>query len=157
MSKKTGKKYKPKYPNVYTHPLRLVLNKIKPLDPNLQVDLALPIRISVDAFLESRAVEDDWHNVALVSNVCLVLSEHLGGDIEAEVKKAQEAILRVRDRFRKCGSLTLDADGRQRFVYIADLYEELIKVVVPVTIRDALNEVNRRIDKKLLLGNKQCE
>jgi len=145
MSKKAGKKYKPKYPNCYVNPVQIVLNKVKTFDQNLQVDLTLPIRIVVDAFLDSRANEDDWHTLALVSNVCLVLSEHINQEIEAEVKKCQAALLRVRDRYRKNKSLTLDADGRQRVLYIADLYDELIKVTVPETLKNALNEVNRRM------------
>jgi len=145
MSKKAGKKYKPKYPNCYVNPMQIVLNKVKPFDQNLQVDLTLPIRIVVDAFLDSRASEDDWHTLALVSNVCLVLSEHINQDIEAEVKKCQAALLRIRDRYRKNKSLTLDADGRQRVLYIAELYEELVKVTVPETLKNALNEVNRRM------------
>ena len=155
MSKKTGKKYKPKYPNCYTNPVQIVLNKVKTFDENLQVDLTLPIRIVVDAFLDSRANEDDWHTLALVSNVCLVLSEHINQDIETEVKKCQAALLRIRDRYRKNKSLTLDADGRQRVLYIAELYEELVKVTVPETLKNALNEVNRRmkIGQTLETGN----
>ena len=41
--------------------------------------------------------------------------------------------------------MTLDADGRKWVVYIADLYEELIGVVVPDTLTKAINEVNRRM------------
>ena len=145
MSKKTGKKYKPKYPNCYTNPVQIVLNKVKAFDPNLQVDLTLPVRIVTDAFLNSTANEDDWHTLALVSNVCLVLSENINQELEAEVKKCQAALLRVRDRYRSNKSLTLDADGRQRVLYIADLYDELIKVTVPDTLKNALNEVNRRM------------
>lgn len=142
---KPKKKYKPKYPNCYTNPLRIVLNKTVPLAENLQVSLALPIRIGVDAFLESKATETDWHNLALVSNVCLVLSESISKEIEADVKLCQAALLRVRDRYRTHKSFTLDADGRKWVVYIADLYEELIKVLVPDAITKALNEVNRRM------------
>ena len=142
---KPKKKYKPKYPNCYTNPLRIVLNKTVPLAENLQVSLALPIRIGADAFLESRATETDWHNLALVSNVCLVLSENISKEIEADVKLCQAALLRIRDRYRTHKSLTLDADGRKWVVYIADLYEELISVVVPDTLTKALNEVNRRM------------
>ena len=152
---KPKKKYKPKYPNCYTNPVQIVLNKVKTFDENLQVDLTLPIRIVVDAFLDSRANEDDWHTLALVSNVCLVLSEHINQDIETEVKKCQAALLRIRDRYRKNKSLTLDADGRQRVLYIAELYEELVKVTVPETLKNALNEVNRRmkIGQTLETGN----
>ena len=145
MSKKTGKKYKPKYPNCYTNPVQIVLNKVKAFDQNLQVDLTLPVRIVTDAFLNSTANEDDWHTLALVSNVCLVLSENISKEIEADVKLCQAALLRIRDRYRTHKSLTLDADGRKWVVYIADLYEELISVVVPDTLTKALNEVNRRM------------
>ena len=145
MSKKTGKKYKPKYPNCYTNPVQIVLNKVKAFDPNLQVDLTLPVRIVTDAFLNSTANEDDWHTLALVSNVCLVLSENISKEIEADVKLCQAALLRIRDRYRTHKSLTLDADGRKWVVYIADLYEELISVVVPDTLTKALNEVNKRM------------
>ena len=145
MIKKTGKKYKPKYPNCYTNPVQIVLNKVKAFDQNLQVDLTLPVRIVTDAFLNSKANEDDWHTLALVSNVCLVLSENISKEIEADVKLCQAALLRVRDRYRTHKSFTLDADGRKWVVYIADLYEELIKVVVPDTLTKAINEVNRRM------------
>ena len=145
MSKKTGKKYKPKYSNCYTNPVQIVLNKVKAFDQNLQVDLTLPVRIVTDAFLNSTANEDDWHTLALVSNVCLVLSENISKEIEADVKLCQAALLRIRDRYRTHKSLTLDADGRKWVVYIADLYEELISVVVPDTLTKALNEVNKRM------------
>jgi len=67
--------------------VQIVLNKVKTFDQNLQVDLTLPVRIVTDAFLNSKANEDDWHTLALVSNVCLVLTESIDLEINSEVKK----------------------------------------------------------------------
>lgn len=139
------KKRKPHNP--FAHPVARALLANKKFSEGHKTDLALPIILSVDAFINGKATETDWQNLALISNVCLVICENLEGDLEAKVKEAQKSLMKIKGEYEQSKSVKANESDLEQFKFLFELYEELVKTVAPITLSDALNEVNRRIKK----------
>jgi hypothetical protein len=139
------KKRKPHNP--FAHPVARALLANKTFSEGHKTSLALPIILSVDAFVTGKATETDWQNLALISNVCLVICENLEGDLEAKVKEAQKSLMKIRAGYRAGNPIEATESDLEQFKFLFELYEELVKTIAPITLVDALNEVNRRIKK----------
>ena len=111
-----------------------------------QAQLSLPVHASFDGLLTGQSVEADFHTVAAVSNVCLLLGEKIGPEVVDAVKLGQEGLMRCWKRHNTTGKWGLDGPARQDIAAVVDLHDQLLGLCTPGQLADAMREVLKRAD-----------
>lgn len=111
-----------------------------------QAQLSLPVHASLDGLLTGAAVEADFHTVAAVSNVCLLLGEKIGPEVVEAVQLGQAGLMRCWERHKLTGKWGLDGPARQDIAAIVDLHDQLLELCTPGQLADAMREVLKRAE-----------
>lgn len=111
-----------------------------------QRDLTLLVRAALLALSRGAGGEQQVFDLASAVNVALVLCERgAGPEFEADLIKAQEALVRTIERGRHTGRWGFDGPALAALERALWVYEAQLAVVPCVEARDAVREVDRRV------------
>src|SRR5512139_1990101 len=117
------------------------------------LDLGLAIHNSIERMRLGMGVELDFHTIAALVNVSLVLCERgVGGDGMGCVQAAQDALVEILQRQRRTGKWGFSGPEMQAINDCAHLHEQQIAIVSRRECRDAMLEVRRRVDRGEVLN-----
>jgi hypothetical protein len=109
------------------------------------LDLGLAIHNSIERMRLGMGVELDFHTIAALVNVSLVLCERgVGTEGMGCVQAAQDALVEILERQRRTGKWGFSGPEMQAINDCAHLHEQQIAIVSRRECRDAMLEVRRR-------------
>lgn len=142
-----------------------VLSESMPFSAAEVADLTLPPAMAYQAISTGQSCPGDWDTLAAVVNVSLIRAERIalvgygrpgtppdelaeqqaaGRQAVALCKEAQEALMHMRERFRRLGRWGVDAQARESIPAVIDFHEQLLQLSTPGQMRAALLEVLHR-------------
>ena len=117
-----------------------------PLADDQQRDISLAYRVSFQALLTGRGTHQSWATLSCSLNVALMLAE--GGnrqDAVQDITRAQEAMLRSRDRAERTGKWALDGEGIQQVKRALAIHDDQIEQSTRKAIIAALQTLRDRL------------
>lgn len=104
---------------------------------------------ALDLLIKGHGRREDFDCLATVINVTTVLAEHGKGKEYLDICKAGlDALRRMGERAAKSGKYGLDGDGYQVIKDCLDLNSQQIDIATKLAIKEAILEVERRVNKK---------
>lgn len=129
----------------------------RPLDDAQKTDESIALRVSLEALRTGMADESAFHAITAAINVSLILCERgVGADYEADIKQAQNALLRVWTRSEKTGRWLFDGTGWQHVKHAIDIHEAQLASISRREASEAFREVIRRIDRGLVVEEQRA-
>ncbi|MDT3708138.1 MAG: hypothetical protein ROZ09_15050 [Thiobacillus sp.] len=123
------------------------------MDDDQLLDLGLAIHNSIERMRLGMGVELDFHTIAALVNVSLVLCERgVGPEGMGCVQAAQDALVEILERQRRTGKWGFSGPEMQAINDCAHLHEQQIAIVPRRECRDAMLEVRRRVDRGEVLN-----
>lgn len=111
-----------------------------------QTELALRARLAFDSIVSGRVSPGDPDELAVVSNICLLLCEKgIGAEYLERVKQAQEAILSAQRRENDGKAFNFTGPERAAVLDLLDLHEQHLMCASELQFIEALAEVEVRI------------
>ncbi len=123
-----------------------LIRQLTPFEPHEITALALPPRVAFDALKAGRADAEDFDTLACITNVALVRSESIGPQAVQVAKEAQDALMRIKARQARTGSLGVTHADVVDLLGALDLHEQIIELSTPQELTDAYREVLRRME-----------
>lgn len=122
------------------------ITKRMPLADDQTRDLGIAYHISLQALLGGHGTEQAWSTLACTINIALMLSEcGINPAAIDTIKRAQDALLRVRERARRTGTWAFDGDGIRAFFAAINIHDEQISRATRGQITGAIEKVHRRV------------
>lgn len=113
-----------------------------------QTDLALRSRLAFDNIIHGRAEHGDPDELAVISNLCLVLCERgIGAEFLPRVKEAQQAILSAQERENAGKAFNFTGTERQALLDLMDLHEQQILLASELDLIESLAEIEVRVSQ----------
>lgn len=110
------------------------------------LDLGMAIHTSIERMRTGLGIEQDFHTLAAMVNVSLILCERdIGGEYLGLVQVAQDALIDALERGRRTGRWGFSGSGLQSINAAAELHEQQIAIVPRADCRDAMMECQRRM------------
>lgn len=122
-----------------------VMNKLQPFTPAEQVSLAVPPRVCFQAMRMGQGTEIDFHTLAAVVNVALIMSEKISPLCVAMCQQAQAALMRVLARYTTHHKWGFDGLALQEIEPALDLHEQLLELCTPHQLQEAMARVIERM------------
>lgn len=117
------------------------------------VDLGTAIHVTIERMRIGAGIEMDFHTLASMVNVSMVLCERgAGAEWSHHVADGQHALMRVLDRADRTGKWSFDGEGLRDVSKVAELYEAQIAYVTRDEARSAMREVYRRMNRGQVLN-----
>ena len=117
------------------------------------LDLGMAIHTSIERMRLGMGIEVDFHTLAAMVNVSLILCERgVGNEFEQVVKDAQDALIEILQRNRRTGKWAFSGSGLQAINAAAQLHEQQIALVPRAACRDAMIECRRRMQRGEVLN-----
>lgn len=132
-------------PRQVRDPMEWILKRT-PLRADQQTDIGLAYHLSLSAMTKGHGTEEAWSTLACAINTALVLAEQ--GNLaaaEPEIKLAQAALVRSRERAQRTGKWAFDGDGMRDVMRAFALHDQQVESTTKGAISSALNEVYRRV------------
>lgn len=120
-------------------------------------DLQLIGHAALTAITRGQGVEVDIDNLALISNVSLVLAEMgLGADLLPDVMAGQDAVLALQARFARLGRVGAGGDELRALNGLLELHDAQLDIPPTVEeMRKAIAEVKRRRENGHVMDGKK--
>lgn len=122
------------------------LNKIQLFTPDEQAKLTTPARLSFEKLRTGAAQEGDFHVLAACINVTMILAEKVDPLAEKVAVDARDGMNRMWQRFQRTRQLGFDGPALQDLPPALDLHDQLMKLLTPLQVSDAVREIQQRID-----------
>ena len=123
-----------------------LMGLLQPFTASELLQLQTPPRVAFESLRNGRGTECDFHMLAGVANNTMVCGEKIHPDCVAAAQQAQDALMRVLERFTRLGKWGLDSDALQSIPPVLDLHEQLLELYTPLQMQDAMRETIRRMD-----------
>jgi len=112
-----------------------------------QRDIGIAYRISLHAMMRGSGTEQTWSTVACALNIALMLAEQgILPEAEDVIKRAQEALLRSRERAQRFGTWAFDGEGIKAVLEATNLHDEQMEIAKCSQVVNAMREMYRRIE-----------
>ncbi len=156
-SKKPRKSYRPK--GVITNPMDYLLSGLAKPDEDIKLNLRVKFHLAMANITQGNGRPEDWAMVADAINVCIVLSEmDFGREFYQDLVDAQQAMLDLKERYRRTGRLVPTGDEMQAINVALDLHDQQIDLVRTIDVERAVFTVQKRLAAGIVFrGNKQLE
>lgn len=128
-----------------------VMTGLQPFTQKERTNLSLPVRLAFNAMLDGTATEDDYHTLAIITNLCMIVAEPLGDEALDVIFDAQDACMNILARHKRTGKWGMSAKDRDDLYPILDMHDEVVALWTPIQLQSALNTVRQRIDQGLTL------
>jgi len=116
------------------------------LDASQKTDLGCALRLALEALRTGKATEQEFHTLAAAVNVSLVLCERdIGPEYLADIKRAQQSLLRLWERGKTTGRWIFDGPGLASAMHAIDLHEAQLAAVSRSEASAAMREIVRRV------------
>lgn len=122
-----------------------VLNKLQPFSAAEQVQLSIPPRVCFEALRTGRGTESDFHTLAAIVNVSLIMSETIDPLCIETCIKAQAALMRCLARFNTVRKWGLDGPALQDIEPVIDFHEQLLTLCTPHQLQEAMRTTLERM------------
>lgn len=125
-----------------------VFARVQPFTASEITTLTIPLRQSWESFCNGSADAGDFNTLAAAANVCMILAEHIGEGRELAIeaiRRAQDALLITRERFRRCGKWGTDHLSREHIPILLDIYDQFLELCTPLQMHQAMETVQRRV------------
>jgi hypothetical protein len=109
-----------------------------------QAALVVPARLAFERIKSGAGQEDDFHCLAAACNVSLVSAEKISPLVESACLMARDALLRCKERYTKTQRWGFDGPALGEIAEMLDVYEQLVGLLKPRQLQDAMTEVLRR-------------
>lgn len=117
-----------------------------PLADDQQRDLGIAYRASLQALLTGHGTLQAWSTLACSFNIALLLVEYgVGANNIDTIKRAQDALLRTRERAQRTSKWGFDGEGIRHVLAASNIHDEQLECATRGQIVAALVEVNRRV------------
>ena len=117
----------------------------QPLTQEQIDDLGLAVHLAIERLRTGNPIEGDWHTLAAAVNVSMVLCERgVGAEYLPDIIKAQDALLRVWDRFGATGRWGFDGPAYTALTRAVEIHEAHAAAITRDGARAAMLEVRRR-------------
>ena len=110
-----------------------------------QSTLNLPVRLSLQAFIDRSATEYDFHTLAAATNIATICAEKIDPEVERVCTLGMDALMRVLYRHQRTGQWGVDGPARQELADVVDVYEQLLALMTGGQIKDAMTETFKRM------------
>lgn len=124
-----------------------VMNRIQNFTIEEQNKLANPLRAAFERMRNGVGSAEDWNSLKDAANISMVRSESVDPFCVETCTRAQEALLRAKDRYLRLKSWGFDGPGLLDIMAMLDLHEEFVRLSTPLQMHDAIREVFRRLEK----------
>lgn len=126
------------------------------MDPSQVRDLQLMGHAALTAITNGQGTEIDIDNLAMISNLSLVLAEMgLGADLLPDVKAGQDAVLALQARFARLGRVGAAGHELRALNALIELHDAQLEIPPTVDeMRKAVAEVRRRRDAGHVMDGK---
>lgn len=85
---------------------------------------SLAAHSSLEAMRQGKAVETDFHTLAMASNLALILAElDVGSELLDDIRAGQDALMRMLARHEKHGRYLLDGQGLDAVRHLLDIFD----------------------------------
>ena len=126
-----------------------VIGRVTEFSPEEQAQINLPVRISLQAFMDGTGEEGDFHTLAGAMNVVLICAEKISPEVEAVANEALTAVAMLRREDGSYWQQVSDA-GAASIAASLDVYEQLTSLLTGGQLKDAMVEVFERMRKQEL-------
>lgn len=121
-------------------------SKRSPMAESAQAKLGLEARMAFHRITQGECADDDPDELALTSNVALILCEWgYGGEYLQGVKDAQDALLAAQLRANSGAVFNFDSAGRHAVQVLLELYEQQLAICDHAVIMKAMATAADRI------------
>lgn len=146
---KRGHRHQLHQVNRHTDPaagLRL-LHNARPYDEGEMLNEHVLTRAAFERLRGGNGSEEDFDRVSMMLNIGLVRSEGIGnGKLLVEtMQRAQQAMVRMKDRYLRGLRFGFDADGLATVPAALDAYETIMDASSPLQMKQAIQEAYARI------------
>lgn len=121
-----------------------VMGRHQEFTPDEQAALIVPGRMAFERIKLGEGKDDDFHCLAAATNVSLVSAEKISPLVESVCIIARDAMLRCKERHTKTGRWGFDGPALSEIADMLDVYEQLIALLKPHQLQDAMTEALRR-------------
>lgn len=145
-NKRPKKKHRPTAYQI--NPLAMLRDhSTETLSPSQLRDLMIGVHSSLKSIEDGQGAENDVIQLAIASNIALVLAENgMGAEFIPEVKEAQRYILVLQAQHEQEGVLALAGPGITAIRRMLELHDEQIKLAPEGDMRRALRIIRARMD-----------
>lgn len=115
-------------------------------------DLMIAVHLSLKAIEDGQGREEDVIQLAVASNVALILAEAgLGREHIPDVKEAQRHIVRLQELWNQWGRVDMDGDAKDAIVRMLELHDE--QIAHPDCTEDKMRAALRLIHARMVAGH----
>lgn len=122
-----------------------LMNKLQLFTPDEQHRLTNPVRLAFEKLRTGVAIEPDFHVLAASINVTMILAEKIDPLAEQSAVAARDGMLRTWQRYQRTGLLGFDGPALQDLPIAIDLHDQLMAMLTPLQVSEAVQEVNARM------------
>lgn len=122
-----------------------VMNQLQPFTPAELLQLKTPYRVAFESLKTGRGSELDFHTLAAVVNVVLVMGEKIGPECVEVAKLAQDALMHMLDRALRLKRWGVDAWALRNIPPALDLHDQLLELCTPLQMQQAMRTVLERM------------
>ncbi|TXH90320.1 MAG: hypothetical protein E6Q78_05090 [Rhodoferax sp.] len=128
-----------------------LLGMAKPNEPGKLDTEHIECRVSFERLRDGGATEQDFDLVAHVLNSALVRAEQIDELLVETIKRGQDAMVRMKDRYLRGLRFGFDAPGLRDVPAALDAWEAMADASSPLQLQHAIKEAYRRMTGGQLL------
>lgn len=111
-----------------------------------QLDLVIFCSSALDALAHGQATDIDVNNLAMISNLSMILCERgIGGNVLDDVIEAQCAVVEIQQRQARTGRIGASGPGLQALRDLVDIHEQQLEAAPMGEVRAAISTMRNRM------------
>lgn len=122
-----------------------VFNKAQLFTKDEQAKLTNPARLAYEKLRTGVGLEGDFHVLAACVNVTMILAEKIDPLAERIAVDARDSMNRTWHRLQRTGALGFDGPALQDLPPALDLHDQLMALLTPLQVSEAVAVINQRI------------
>lgn len=122
-----------------------VLNRLQEFTEEEQKLLTNPLRAAFERLRSGAGDANDWQELASATNIALIRSESVDPLCVETCMRAQDALLRAKDRYQRMKVWGFDGQALQDIPPLLDLHEQFVTLSTPLQMQQAVRETYRRM------------
>jgi hypothetical protein len=107
--------------------------------------LVMPMHQSWASLCAGTGDGDDFNTLAAAANICMIQAESIDALLVEAISRAQDALIVMRERQRRCGRWGTDHLSREHIPPMLDVFEQLLTLCTPVQMHKAFETVQARV------------
>lgn len=125
----------------------------RPFSADEAAHIAIGARLAWHKLTTGAGTESEFDILATAANVALIRAESIDAIAVEVVQRAQAALVRMQERYRRIGKFGPDADALATVPEFLDLYDQIVRLSTPRQLVDAVNAAMRRIHDGAILNS----